>query len=163
MLPILKFKNLKNVHPRTRSGVNEVPILPSIIFEMRCSISLGKGLRVPFRTYIMASCIHTKHSNMANESLWCPSLGTYANAIHFTIGWCKRQITLYERYAPRCLLMRSQFSITPDSRAHGANIGPIWGRQDPGGPYVGPINFAIWDCSLEGGALFFLAKYASVM
>ena len=25
-----------------------------------------------------------------------------------------------------------------------ANMGPIWGRQGPGGPHVGPINFAIW-------------------
>ena len=24
-------------------------------------------------------------------------------------------------------------------------MGPIWGRQDPGGPHVGPINFAIWE------------------
>ena len=27
---------------------------------------------------------------------------------------------------------------TPDSKVHGANMGPIWGRQDPGGPHVGP-------------------------
>ena len=33
----------------------------------------------------------------------------------------------------------------PDSKVHGANMGPIWGRQDPGGPHVGPMNFAIWD------------------
>ena len=33
--------------------------------------------------------------------------------------------------------------ITPESKAHGANMGPIWGRQDPGGPHVGPMNFAI--------------------
>ena len=26
----------------------------------------------------------------------------------------------------------------PDSKVHGANMGPIWGRQDPGGPHVGP-------------------------
>ena len=32
----------------------------------------------------------------------------------------------------------------PDSKIHGANMGPIWGRQDPGGPHVGPMNFAIW-------------------
>ena len=31
----------------------------------------------------------------------------------------------------------------PDSKVHGANMGPIWGRQDPGGPQVGPMNFAI--------------------
>ena len=33
-----------------------------------------------------------------------------------------------------------------DSKVHGANMGPTWGRQDPGGPHVGPMNFAIWDC-----------------
>ena len=32
----------------------------------------------------------------------------------------------------------------PYSKVHGANMGPIWGRQDPGGPHVGPMNFAIW-------------------
>ena len=32
----------------------------------------------------------------------------------------------------------------PDSKVHGANVGPIWGRQDPGGTHVGPMNFAIW-------------------
>ena len=32
----------------------------------------------------------------------------------------------------------------PDSKVHGANMGPIWGRQDPGGPHVGPIDLAIW-------------------
>ena len=26
----------------------------------------------------------------------------------------------------------------PDSNVHGANMGPIWSRQDPGGPHVGP-------------------------
>ena len=31
----------------------------------------------------------------------------------------------------------------PDSKIHGANMGLIWGRQDPGGPHVGPMNFAI--------------------
>ena len=34
--------------------------------------------------------------------------------------------------------------ICPDIKVHGANMGPIWGRQDPGGPHVGPTNFAIW-------------------
>ena len=33
----------------------------------------------------------------------------------------------------------------PDSKFHGANMGPIWGRQDPGGPLVGHRNLAIWD------------------
>ena len=36
-------------------------------------------------------------------------------------------------------------NASPDSKVHGANMGPIWGRQDPGGPHVGPMNFAIWE------------------
>ena len=36
----------------------------------------------------------------------------------------------------------------PDSKVNGANMGPIWGRQDPGGPHVGPIIFAIWETIL---------------
>ena len=32
----------------------------------------------------------------------------------------------------------------PDSKVHGANMGPIWGQQDPRGPHVGHLNFAIW-------------------
>ena len=35
----------------------------------------------------------------------------------------------------------------PDSKVHGANMGPIWDRQDLGGPHVGPMNFAIWDAN----------------
>ena len=34
--------------------------------------------------------------------------------------------------------------IFPDSKVRGAYMGPIWGRQDPGGPHVGTMNFAIW-------------------
>ena len=32
----------------------------------------------------------------------------------------------------------------PDSKVIEFNMGPNWGRQDPGGPHVGPMNHAIW-------------------
>ena len=32
----------------------------------------------------------------------------------------------------------------PDNKDRGANMGPIWGRHDPAGPHVGPMNLAIW-------------------
>ena len=32
-----------------------------------------------------------------------------------------------------------------DIKAHGVNMGPTWGRQDPGGPHVGHRNLAIWE------------------
>ena len=46
-------------------------------------------------------------------------------------------------------------NIYPDSKVHGVNMGPIWGRQDPGGPHVGPVNFAIW--------VYFLASKCFVL
>ena len=47
------------------------------------------------------------------------------------------------------LLAMPQLNEIPDNRVHGAIMGPIWGRQDPGGPHIGPMNFAIWD-SIHG-------------
>ena len=32
----------------------------------------------------------------------------------------------------------------PDSKVHGASMGSIWGRQVQGGPYVSPMNFALF-------------------
>ena len=36
-------------------------------------------------------------------------------------------------------------SNNPDSKVHGANMGPSWGLSSPGGPYVGPMNLPIWE------------------
>ena len=36
--------------------------------------------------------------------------------------------------------------VSLDSKVHGANMGPIWGRQDPCGPHVDPMNLVIWVC-----------------
>ena len=33
----------------------------------------------------------------------------------------------------------------PDSKVYGANMGPMWGRQNPCGHHVGHMNLAIWD------------------
>ena len=35
------------------------------------------------------------------------------------------------------------FHHYPDSKVHGANMGPIWVLSAPDGPHVGPMNFAI--------------------
>ena len=46
------------------------------------------------------------------------------------------------------------YKPSPHSKVHGANIWSIWGRQDPGGPQVGPwillsgsIMWSFWDPS----------------
>ena len=37
------------------------------------------------------------------------------------------------------------YILNPDSKVHGANMGPIRGPQAPGGLHVGPRNFSIWE------------------
>ena len=62
-----------------------------------------------------------------------------------------------EKICYKNVFMRTSFIINqnglgngfPDSKVHGANMGPIWGLQDPSGPHVGPMNFAIWDGAIR--------------
>ena len=63
------------------------------------------------------------------------------NCGQWLVGWV----------APRYYLNRCRHSLktiyinaNSNSKVHGANMGPIWGWQDPGGPHVGPMNLAIW-------------------
>ena len=46
---------------------------------------------------------------------------------------------------------RNHGNNVPDSKVHGAIMGLIRGRQDTGGPHVGPMNFAIWGLQRVGG------------
>ena len=41
------------------------------------------------------------------------------------------------------------FNRHPDSKVHGANMGPTWVLSAPDGPHVGPMNLAIRVCSSE--------------
>ena len=38
---------------------------------------------------------------------------------------------------------RNILDISPDSKVHGANMGPTWVLSAPDGPHVGPMNLAI--------------------
>ena len=53
--------------------------------------------------------------------------------------------------------------IIPDSKFHGAILGPTWVLLAPDGPHVGPMNFAIWDILhkiyTEKPVFVFLEKY----
>ena len=47
-----------------------------------------------------------------------------------------------------CSITTSRDLVLPDSKVHGANMGPICGPQDSDGPHVGPMNLAIWACMI---------------
>ena len=47
----------------------------------------------------------------------------------------------------------------PDSKVHGANMGPTWGWQDPGGPHVGHMNLVIWDNLYPTGSDIYIESW----
>ena len=58
----------------------------------------------------------------------------------------KREVITLGNYTGVILLsMYMHWNRHPNSKVHGSNMWPIWGRQDPDGPHVGPMNFAIWE------------------
>ena len=71
-------------------------------------------------------------------AIWCH----YMLQVHFKMNELTNQLT----QCPNKILPLGFRDIqrVPDSKVHRANMGPISGRQDPGSPHVGPMNFAIW-------------------
>ena len=54
-------------------------------------------------------------------------------------------LSLWTQFQPTILVIDMYFELGyPVNKVHGANMVPIWGRQDPGGPHVDPMNLAIW-------------------
>ena len=60
-------------------------------------------------------------------------------------SWVASDLRCYDTECIQVEMTISRGNVEyPDRKVHGANMGPIWGRQDPGGPHVDPMNFAIW-------------------
>ena len=124
-------------------------MLTSHQFNLKDQTSM-KNLPIFFDKIVLPSsiCNFAAILSWANEFLHCGLVMPYGDTqVHkwVNIG-SDNGLTLT---APSHNLNQCWFLISdPDSKVHGANIGPIWGRQDPGGPHVGPMNFAIWGGSV---------------
>ena len=83
---------------------------------------------------------HRCHCVEGTESYQQPSYSTWTIWLQepYSATWLSR-IT-FKRGHGVCSL----FVSFPDSKVFGVNMGPTRGRQDPGGPHVGPMNLAIW-------------------
>ena len=78
---------------------------------------------------------------------------------NFTIvlHWCQELCT---RFSLFCVLLWLD-TDNPDSKVHGTSVGPIWGRQDQGGPHFSPMNFAIWQIIPTSSSITLLALWQS--
>ena len=67
---------------------------------------------------------------------------------HITVYWLYIHIRLY-------ISMHKHVILSPQANTQHLTsliarfMGPIWGRQDPSGPHVAPMNFAIGDAAAE--------------
>ena len=57
----------------------------------------------------------------------------YNEYMYYVIIKCRRYVLVFWRALVTSLITRFM----------GVNMGPMWGRQDPGGPHVGPMNKTI--------------------
>ena len=106
-----------------------------------CNAVLGWLLYI-FWSYLLQAIrcdmafIEPMHRNKPNITYFATS---YCRVhYHDVISWTHTTIDIY------VLTQWITDVLFPDSKAHRANMGPIWGWQDPDGPHVGPMNIAIW-------------------
>ena len=63
-------------------------------------------------------------------------------------------------------LWHSSKNHVPDSKVHGANMGPTWVLSAPDGPHVGPMNLAIRDSLYQpieaGWCMYASVKWVSI-
>ena len=110
--------------------------------QISASLAFVRGIHrwpvnSPHKGPITRKCFH----------LMTSSCFTQINVTSLTRGWSYNcpstsEVTLGNMDKSPWFIMKWYYH--PDNKVHGANMGPIWGRQDPGGPHVGPMNFAIW-------------------
>ena len=123
--------------------------------------SLNCVAAIPFygrQGYICS--IHHKHGELFYNTQWKPRPGPRFNTkkrlskyIYFhtdeitSLYWNGSIIEM-----PECLIYWLHNKVgdiaihcsTPDSKVHGANMGPTWVLSAPGGPHEGLMNFALW-------------------
>ena len=75
---------------------------------------------------------------------WCWQIKCQPMEEHACFFFCIGNTVLSDDMAPQGDKTSTTMVLTySDSKVHGANMWPIWGRQGPGGPHVGPMNFTI--------------------
>ena len=80
--------------------------------------------------------------DMNFEAIHLEAIQNYCDSVRFRWVTGRRS-----GVASACTSSAIRFPVQnsdPDSKVHGANMWPIWGRQDPGGPHVGLMDFVIW-------------------
>ena len=112
----------------------------SCIMDIKCFVSKCKYTSSWLDIYYGICLSRTPRSDFIKYSI----VNRRKNDINKGCSRCSRAMSMTRRG-----ILSTRPSTTacgiPDSKVHGAHMGPNWGRQDPDGPHVGHVNLAIWD------------------
>ena len=116
-----------------------------------------------FRGTGLCHCTYTCEISQLRIKLYV-SPHELTNCYFFPLSWCISSLKKSIDFCPGVYtdlprLFTGPPHTIPDGKVHGANMGPIWGRQDTGGPHVCPMNFAVWDAAAKS-IVFEILKYA---
>ena len=102
------------------------------IFEHRHNWSISLDCQLKYLFFITLHCRSQ-----------CLRLYYFLYLYHDAAIWSLNLCVFVRVYIPpialKIVLLQSLIA-----RFMGVNMGPIWGREAPSGPHVGPMNFAIW-------------------
>ena len=99
------------------------------------------GLKWGHHITMAVDTLHWARHLIYDECESTPKFNSPINSIFFWIGQ-NRGNTYNIGLDFRQLLI-------PDSKVHGANMGPTWVLSAPAGPHVGPMNIAIRDVNID--------------
>ena len=111
-----------------------------LLSGVECRVSDRAGVcNVMLRLYF--TCMGTSTMQRNVHPLHCATnISPYLSMRWVHLGPVNNKSTLFQVFGQQTLTTGSY----SDSKVYGTNMGPSWGRQVPGGPHVGPTNFAIW-------------------
>ena len=142
LLWLISFKTFV-VYPKLLS-ISDAPFhqfVPTTLFPLT---NIFLKIKMTYCHYSFWSKTSVEYSTYASDLSFDDSLGIFQMRFSTT----RVIISSIELYLSLNQLQPNEFRErlcnNPDSKVHGANMGPAWGRQDPGGPHVGHINLAIW-------------------
>ena len=88
-------------------------------------------------------CKQSQHQQMPQSRNW-GLLWNVGSTLQLVLVENKDDKACMDSVSAYVIPICNKVNVYPYSKFHGANMGPIWERQDPGGSHVGPMNFAIW-------------------
>ena len=138
-LTTLVFHNFNGALP----SIRRMPFIEAIDNDTN-TIMLKKWTGLFYPRKLLCTQWRSLCLNISGKQLITQIITTFHVYSHKTLEYMLLQGIVIMRGA-FLHLNRSQAKQggNPDSKVHGAKMGPIWGRQDPGGPHVGPMNLAI--------------------